>query len=309
MWVLDWYNFIVQHNPTPAGLQDRQGQRLRDRLRDKKHGRVYRLVYTKAKPEPKVDLQGRDAGEAGRDAEAPQHALAAARPAAAGGAAASETWCRTLAELVEDKTVDETGLNVGRDPRRSGRCRAWASPTARTSTRRGSAPRAAAPVRGRPAGGGPGRPGRRAIGTGLLDHGESPTTPTRRSGLAALLLAELPAVRPGRRARSRLTPLPGRPAAAIATRRPRSRRRPMAAAAHAGTSSALPGSASRRAGRRRRPREVVETVARHYAARGPAEDRASRSLASAARHSRPADRDAVIVGPGRRAGRRTRRPT
>ena len=30
VWVIDWYNFIVQHNPTPAGLQDRQGRRLRD---------------------------------------------------------------------------------------------------------------------------------------------------------------------------------------------------------------------------------------------------------------------------------------
>ena len=30
VWVIDWYNYIVQHNPTPAGLQDRQGRRLRD---------------------------------------------------------------------------------------------------------------------------------------------------------------------------------------------------------------------------------------------------------------------------------------
>ena len=30
VWVIDWYNFIVQHNPTPRGLQDRQGQRVRD---------------------------------------------------------------------------------------------------------------------------------------------------------------------------------------------------------------------------------------------------------------------------------------
>ena len=28
VWVIDWYNYIVQHNPTPARLQDRQGQRL-----------------------------------------------------------------------------------------------------------------------------------------------------------------------------------------------------------------------------------------------------------------------------------------
>ena len=30
VWVIDWYNYIVQHNPTPRRLQDRQGQCLRD---------------------------------------------------------------------------------------------------------------------------------------------------------------------------------------------------------------------------------------------------------------------------------------
>ncbi len=29
VWVSDWYNFIIQHNPTPTGLQQRPGQRLR----------------------------------------------------------------------------------------------------------------------------------------------------------------------------------------------------------------------------------------------------------------------------------------
>ena len=32
VWVIDWYSFIVQHNPTPAWLQDRQGRGLSDRL-------------------------------------------------------------------------------------------------------------------------------------------------------------------------------------------------------------------------------------------------------------------------------------
>ena len=31
VWVADWYNFIAQHNPTPHRLQQRQGERLRDR--------------------------------------------------------------------------------------------------------------------------------------------------------------------------------------------------------------------------------------------------------------------------------------
>jgi len=57
VWILDWYNFIVQHNPTPAGFKTGKGAAYETPLRDKTHGRVYRLVYTKAKPEPKVDLK------------------------------------------------------------------------------------------------------------------------------------------------------------------------------------------------------------------------------------------------------------
>src|SRR5439155_21396859 len=45
VWVIDWYNFIVQHNPTPAGFKTGQGQAYESELRDKKHGRIYRLVY------------------------------------------------------------------------------------------------------------------------------------------------------------------------------------------------------------------------------------------------------------------------
>jgi putative heme-binding domain-containing protein len=58
VWVLDWYAFIVQHNPTPAGYKTGKGNAYETELRDKKHGRIYRLVYTKAKPEPRVNLKG-----------------------------------------------------------------------------------------------------------------------------------------------------------------------------------------------------------------------------------------------------------
>lgn len=44
VWVLDWYNFIVQHNPTPAGFENGPGNAYITPLRDKLHGRVYRLV-------------------------------------------------------------------------------------------------------------------------------------------------------------------------------------------------------------------------------------------------------------------------
>lgn len=44
VWVLDWYNYIVQHNPTPAGFKTGKGAAYESELRDKKHGRIYRVV-------------------------------------------------------------------------------------------------------------------------------------------------------------------------------------------------------------------------------------------------------------------------
>jgi len=46
VWVLDWYNYIVQHNPTPQGFETGQGNAYESDLRDKKHGRIYRVVPT-----------------------------------------------------------------------------------------------------------------------------------------------------------------------------------------------------------------------------------------------------------------------
>jgi putative heme-binding domain-containing protein len=45
VWILDWYNYIVQHNPTPQGFRTGKGAAYETDLRDKKHGRIYRLVY------------------------------------------------------------------------------------------------------------------------------------------------------------------------------------------------------------------------------------------------------------------------
>ena len=60
MWMIDWYNIIVQHNPTPAGYRTGKGNAYEIEYRDKKFGRIYRLVYTKAKPEPRIDLKDAD---------------------------------------------------------------------------------------------------------------------------------------------------------------------------------------------------------------------------------------------------------
>ncbi len=45
VWVIDWYNYIVQHNPTPRGFKTGTGNAYATGLRDKKHGRIYRVVH------------------------------------------------------------------------------------------------------------------------------------------------------------------------------------------------------------------------------------------------------------------------
>ena len=45
LWVADWYNFIIQHNPTPRGFDNGEGNAYINPLRDRQHGRIYRLTY------------------------------------------------------------------------------------------------------------------------------------------------------------------------------------------------------------------------------------------------------------------------
>lgn len=63
VWVADWYNFIVQHNPTPTpergGFEGENGAGNAhvNPLRDKAHGRIWRVVY---KGNPTGDIQSVD---------------------------------------------------------------------------------------------------------------------------------------------------------------------------------------------------------------------------------------------------------
>ncbi|MEQ8767833.1 MAG: ThuA domain-containing protein [Planctomycetota bacterium] len=50
VWFLDWYNYIVQHNPTPRGFETGRGNAYETPVRDRSHGRVYRIVPEKDGP-------------------------------------------------------------------------------------------------------------------------------------------------------------------------------------------------------------------------------------------------------------------
>jgi putative membrane-bound dehydrogenase-like protein len=58
VWAIDWYNYIVQHNPTPSGWKTGKGNAYETELRDKQHGRIYRIVYKGSRPGPRFSLQG-----------------------------------------------------------------------------------------------------------------------------------------------------------------------------------------------------------------------------------------------------------
>ena len=58
VWVLDWYNFIIQHNPTPEGFGTGAGNAHINLLRDKQHGRIYRVVYDGAEQADYPELDG-----------------------------------------------------------------------------------------------------------------------------------------------------------------------------------------------------------------------------------------------------------
>ena len=56
VWILDWYNFIVQHNPTPEGYPTGRGNAYVNALRDRAHGRIWRLSYDGANPQRQPEL-------------------------------------------------------------------------------------------------------------------------------------------------------------------------------------------------------------------------------------------------------------
>jgi uncharacterized protein len=116
VWVLDWYNFIVQHNPTPQGFRTGKGAAYESDLRDKKHGRIYRVIH-------EATGSTKDTGT--------KFSLANATPDQLVAALKSDNlfWRRhaqrllvergnkdvlpALFSLARDTKVDEVGLNVG----------------------------------------------------------------------------------------------------------------------------------------------------------------------------------------------------
>ena len=69
VWVADWYNFIIQHNPTPSverggyRAENGRGGAHENSLRDKTRGRIYRAVWKDGSKTPIQSLAGRSTDE------------------------------------------------------------------------------------------------------------------------------------------------------------------------------------------------------------------------------------------------------
>ena len=112
VWVIDWYNYIIQHNPVPRGFQNGAGNAYENELRDKRHGRIYRVVWKAGKPSTQPNLAN----------ATPSQLVAALKND-------NLLWRRhaqrllvergrkdvvpELIELLKDQSVDEVGINAG----------------------------------------------------------------------------------------------------------------------------------------------------------------------------------------------------
>jgi putative membrane-bound dehydrogenase-like protein len=63
VWIADWYNFIIQHNPTPVGFDNGKGNAHINPLRDTTKGRIYKLVYKNGPTSKKITLDKNDPDE------------------------------------------------------------------------------------------------------------------------------------------------------------------------------------------------------------------------------------------------------
>jgi putative membrane-bound dehydrogenase-like protein len=112
VWVIDWYNYIVQHNPTPPGWRTGKGNAYETELRDKTHGRIYRVVYKGAEGSKPFSLKdaSTDRLVATLRNDNMFWRLQAQRLLVERG---KQDVVPALIELVRDPDVDAIGLNPG----------------------------------------------------------------------------------------------------------------------------------------------------------------------------------------------------
>lgn len=126
MWVIDWYNYIIMHNGPPKDSEFKygEGNAYESELRDKTHGRIYRIVWTGENP-------NRPSGKKPAAKKQKPFTLQGASPSKLVATLRHDNllWRRhaqrllvergrqdvapELIALTRDRSVDAIGLNVG----------------------------------------------------------------------------------------------------------------------------------------------------------------------------------------------------
>ncbi|MGH7505355.1 MAG: PVC-type heme-binding CxxCH protein, partial [Longimicrobiales bacterium] len=112
VWVSDFYSLVAQHNPTPEGMEQGEGNAYVTPNRDEVHGRIYRIVYDDAPTTPTTSLA---------DATPEQLVEALSDDNMFWRMTAQRLLVErgqtdvvpALIELVNDQTIDALGMNPG----------------------------------------------------------------------------------------------------------------------------------------------------------------------------------------------------
>jgi len=117
VWIADWYNFIIQHNPTPRkehggfDAQKGMGNAHENPLRDETHGRIYRVTWNGAKlGRKRIDEKNTEDLLAALRDDNLFWRLAAQRLLVERN---NTDVVPQLLAIVQDQTVDAIGLNGG----------------------------------------------------------------------------------------------------------------------------------------------------------------------------------------------------
>lgn len=111
VWMLDWYNFIIQHNPTPQGYETGKGNAYINPIRDSIRGRIYSIRLKQSDSDQILSLDKDDAGELVKALSSTNMfwRTTAQRLLVEKGDKAVED---KLYKLVQNTTLDKIGLNA-----------------------------------------------------------------------------------------------------------------------------------------------------------------------------------------------------
>lgn len=113
VWVSDWYNIVVQHNPTPNGFKTGARGAYETPLRDKVHGRIYRLVPENGSVDRPLKLTTTSTTAELISALKSTNMLWRLHAQRLLVDKGDSSLANELVKLVQDQSQDSIGLNVG----------------------------------------------------------------------------------------------------------------------------------------------------------------------------------------------------